>query len=133
MATKYLLDTNVLLYLMTNDRRLGKTAQDLLDRDLDRCVVSVASLWEIAIKQRVRKLELPAEIEDVLDELQVRILPLAAGHIARCKALPNVDQADPFDLILLAQAISEEYIFMTADKKLLNMTIPGLAVMNCRV
>jgi PIN domain nuclease of toxin-antitoxin system len=132
MATKYLLDTNVLLYLMTNDRRLGSTAQDLLDRDLDRCVVSVASLWEVAIKQRVHKLKLPAEVEDVLDELQVRILPVAAGHVAKYKALPDIDHADPFDLILLAQAISEELILMTADKKLLGMTIPGLAIMNCR-
>jgi len=117
MAIKYLLDTNVLIYLMLNDRRLGLGAQELLDRELDRCAVSVASLWEIAIKQRIRKLSLPAEVEDVLDELRVPILPIAAEHISRYKLLSEVGHAT----------------FLTTDKKLLSLAVPGLSVMNCRV
>jgi PIN domain nuclease of toxin-antitoxin system len=133
MAIKYLLDTNVLIYLMLNDRRLGLGAQELLDRELDRCAVSVASLWEIAIKQRIRKLSLPAEVEDVLDELRVPILPIAAEHISRYKLLSEVGHADPFDLILVAQAVVGEATFLTTDKKLLSLAVPGLSVMNCRV
>jgi len=133
MVAKYLLDTNVLIYLMLNDYRLGTGAQELLDGELDRCVVSVASLWEVAIKQRVRKLHLPAELEEVLDELRVPILPIETKHVASYKALPESKHADPFDLLLMAQAVAEGLILLTTDQTILKATVSGLAMVNCRV
>lgn len=86
--------------------------------DADVVYVSMISLWEIAIKTRLSKLKLDAKkmIEEI-EPIGFRELSLANEHILQLANLP-LHHHDPFDRMLIAQAMSEPLIFLTADKNL---------------
>lgn len=82
-----------------------------------QCLYSVASLWEIAIKQSQGKLDIDASISE-LDHTFRRAgfhrLPIAPSHLDRIKALPGIHR-DPFDRLLVAQALEEDLTIVTRD------------------
>ncbi len=104
---KVLLDTHALLWWMLDDARLGPRARDLVADPGNDVLVSTASLWEIVVKMRVGKLE--ADIKELWDAVeQQAFIPLGinAAHLLTLAGLP-MHHRDPFDHLLIAQAIAE--------------------------
>jgi PIN domain nuclease of toxin-antitoxin system len=111
---RLLLDTHVFLWAVTANRRLKSSAREFLSR-ADAVYVSAASLWEIAIKTRLGKIEADAAfLVDAIDSSGFHELAVSAHHAAAVANLP-LHHSDPFDRLLLAQAFSEPLRFVTAD------------------
>jgi PIN domain nuclease of toxin-antitoxin system len=115
-----LLDTHVLLWAASAPERLGSSL-GLLEQ-ADRRLLSAASSWELAIKQRLGKIELGMDVRSwvrqVARELALEHLPVTAEHAGGVEHLPAVHR-DPFDRLLVAQALSERVVLLTADARLL--------------
>lgn len=118
---RLLLDTHIVLAILRDDviRRYPAIAK-LLDDEANMGFVSVASLWEIAIKTRLGKLEpgMPlADIAGALSALRLSILPIDARH-AVFTVTPEPETRDPFDRLLLAQSHVDEMQLVTVDRML---------------
>jgi len=117
---RLLLDTHVLLWALSAPEHLGKKAQLAIEDASNDVMFSAASIWEIAIKWALKRLDftitpgeiLAAAIASGFDELPVR--SAAAAHVAILPA----HHRDPFDRLLVAQAIMEPIILYTADPQL---------------
>jgi PIN domain nuclease of toxin-antitoxin system len=114
---RLLLDTHVFLWCVNNDRRLTKAARALL-AGATEIYVSSASVWEAAIKAKLGKLEADVDaLVSAIADSGFLELPVTAKHAAAVGKLPDV-HSDPFDRLLIAQALSEPLRFLTADKLL---------------
>ena len=114
---RILLDTHIFYWLFYDQHRLPSAARTILD-EADAVFVSAVSLWEIAIKVRVGKLK--ADIPELLGSLEAANLlelPVLARHTPIVSVLP-LYHADPFDRMLIAQAMSEPLHLLTADPQL---------------
>lgn len=115
----YLLDTHVLVWASTTPERLGAAEQQLADAD--RRILSAVCVWELAIKQGLGKLSVGSEVRTwarrVTTELVLDHLPVTAEHAAAVEHLPDVHR-DPFDRLLVAQAVAEGAVLLTADDRL---------------
>ena len=113
-----LLDTHVYLFAAYDPSRLSPRARRILASRENQFVWSTASTWELAIKVRLGRVDLPASALDRLPEglaeLQARILPVSQAHALRVATLPDV-HADPFDRLLVAQALVEGCVVLTSD------------------
>ncbi len=115
---RYLLDTHVWLWWQGADRRLGTGARAAIT-NARVLHFSAASAWEIAIKQALGKLKLPTDADLVasLARHSVIPLPISVQHAMTAGRLPRVHR-DPFDRLLVAQAIEEDLVLLTADAAL---------------
>lgn len=114
---RLLLDTHVVLWLLTDSPRLTARDRALIGANDAECHVSVASWWELAIKQSRGVATLPldtAEIRSAALYAGLREVPIAGPHAIRVAALPPVHR-DPFDRMLIAQALCEPMRLVTAD------------------
>jgi len=114
---RILLDTHIFYWLFYDQHKLPSAARTILD-DADAVFVSAVSLWEIAIKVRVGKLK--ADVPELISSLEAANLielPVLARHTPLVSVLP-LHHADPFDRLLIAQAITEPLHLLTADPKL---------------
>ncbi|MEO7206868.1 MAG: type II toxin-antitoxin system VapC family toxin [Steroidobacteraceae bacterium] len=114
---RLLLDTHIFLWAVMGDSALKAPVRRVIE-EADEVYVSVASIWEIAIKVRLGKIE--ADVDALVDEIaQVgfRDLPIRLRHAAGVAKLP-LYHADPFDRLLIAQAIAEPLKLLTVDKPL---------------
>ena len=118
---KYLLDTNILLWMANAPERLKPKVFDLLQEEQNEIYVSVASTWEITIKSSLGKLKLPIESErfipSIIDKLKLKVLNIELDHSMFVSRFEKHHQ-DPFDHMLVAQAIFEEMPIITSDAKL---------------
>lgn len=114
---RLLLDTHVFLWAVTADARLKPASRRMLEA-VDEVFVSAASIWEIAIKAALGKItaDVPA-LAGAIVESGFAELPVRAQHAARVASLP-MHHADPFDRLLVAQAITEPLRLVTADAAL---------------
>jgi PIN domain nuclease of toxin-antitoxin system len=117
-VSRLLLDTHALLWFVSNDSALSVSARSLIE-DADEVFVSVASAWEAAIKANLGKLTLDAASVEAFFEEQMRIndftyLAIAPAHVFRAAALP-LHHRDPFDRLLIAQALAEELSLVTRE------------------
>jgi len=115
-----LLDTQVWLWMNAAHRRLGPTALNVIyDPQVDR-LLSVASCWEITIKYALGKLALAAEprayFEERLPTTATELLPITLEDVLRTGRLPHV-HGDPFDRMLVAQALVHRIPVITADRR----------------
>jgi PIN domain nuclease of toxin-antitoxin system len=111
------LDTHVLLWVLADDAALSNTARAEIDR-AEAVYASAASIWEISIKSALGKLKIDQRcLPDRLIEAGFLPLPVTWEHANAVRKLPNLHR-DPFDRILIAQAITEPLRFMTADRAL---------------
>ena len=114
---KLLLDTHALLWFAADDPRLGRRARRAIESPEATLYVSIASVWEIAIKASVGRLTLSSSVErfirDKLDEGYL-LLPVEWSHAAAVERLPW-HHRDPFDRLLAAQALAEDMSFVTRD------------------
>ena len=110
-----LLDTQVILWWLLDDPRLGAESRQLLASR--PCVVSVASVWEVAIKHRIGKLEVsPIVFRDQSIAAGADLLPVLDSHVIETAQLPMLHQ-DPFDRLLIAQARVEGLMAMSSDRQ----------------
>lgn len=113
-----LLDTQLMLRAMQGRGALPRAALPWLER-ADAVYVSAASLWEAAIKVALGKLKVDvASLEERLDDAGFLPLPLRWTHAARVASLPPAAHHDPFDRLLVAQALSEPMHLLTCDAAL---------------
>ena len=121
MPTRALLDTHAFIWFIGGDPRLGRVARALLDDRENEILISVASLWEIAIKHSLGKLTLERPftefIPEQLDRQQIKILPITLKHLAEVDRLP-FHHRDPFDRLIVAQSLSEAIPVVSADAAL---------------
>ena len=118
---KLLVDTHAFLWVIHGDARLSQGGREAyLDRRND-LFLSAASIWEIGIKVSLGKLEMLSgwigTIRHEMDVSGVRLLPIEPDHCARLSSLPFYHR-DPFDRLLIAQALVEDMSIVTADRKL---------------
>lgn len=110
-----LLDTHAILWWLDDNPRLGPEARALIMRRDVRVFASVASLWEISIKHGQGKLRANAAlVAGRLPEADIALLPIKVTHLTTLEQLPSLHH-DPFDRILLAQALVESAQLMTSD------------------
>lgn len=115
---KYLLDTHIALWALAGDPSLPEEAQVTILDTKNELFVSVASLWEAAIKCSIGKLKIPfANIEPDLDLLGVQVLGIGIEHCRIVESLPFV-HSDPFDRMLIAQCLADDMQLLTHDTKL---------------
>ena len=113
---RLLLDTHALLWWLADDGRLGREARDRIEDPGNDVFVSVASLWEIVVKVRVGKLE--ADIERIVDEVRrsgFTRLDIGTSHLVALAGLA-MHHRDPFDHLLIAQAVAEGLVFVSDDR-----------------
>lgn len=115
---KLLLDTQVWLWAISGDSRLGPRTRAAISAAKNSPLLSAASAWEIAIKFRLGRLTLPSEPESFVPPRLVRdgigTLPVDIRHALRVASLPS-HHRDPFDRLLIAQAQIEDVPIVTAD------------------
>ena len=112
---RYLLDTHAILWYVRADPRLPMSLRQTMDSE--ECFYSIASLWEIAIKQSLGKLQIELSVPGMEAQCHlrdIRILPIRSNAIERIKTLPNLHR-DPFDRLLIAQALEEGLVMVTRD------------------
>lgn len=113
---KFLLDTHALLWWLSDDDQLGRQARELVEDPGNDVLISIVSLWEIAVKTRVGKLE--ADIKEITDAVQqggFTLLDIGITHLLTLAGLP-MHHRDPFDHLLIAQAITEDATFISEDR-----------------
>jgi len=126
---KYLLDTHVFLWHLQGDANLSIKAKNIIDAK-ENLYFSIVSLWEIAIKINIGKLQIYRPIEDLSKELQyvnIQILPLLNKDIELYSALTlQLNHRDPFDRMLIVQAMNHSLTLISRDVKFDNYSIQRL-------
>jgi PIN domain nuclease of toxin-antitoxin system len=116
----YLLDTHAFLWFVAGDKQLPESLKAKIKDITELCFLSVASLWEITIKHQIGKLTLDISLEELFkytDRNQIEILQVSNEHLLRLSKLP-VHHSDPFDRLIVSQALSENLTLISKDKTL---------------
>ena len=125
-SARHLLDSHVLLWIDGENQRLARTPLlGLLPRS--STFVSVATAWELAIRFASNKLHLRVSVSEMTLAYGFTELQIAFKHVEVAAALP-FHHRDPFDRLLVAQALVEGLILVTSDKKLTQYGVPVLLV-----
>ena len=115
---RLLLDTHAFLWFVLNDTSLSTVARSLISDPQNDVLISPATYWEVAIKVSIGKYQLPGPFADFMSEQIARndltILPITVGHAAVVALLP-FHHKDPFDRLLIAQAIVENIPVLSVD------------------
>ena len=114
----YLIDTHVLLWLLSDQDKLSATAKIILQKE--ELFISMASLWEIPIKQSNGKLDLPFSPEElcaICIERDIQIKQILPPHLNQLQKLPKIHN-DPFDRLIICQSIAENIPILTHDSKI---------------
>ncbi|PVZ12950.1 type II toxin-antitoxin system VapC family toxin [Actinomycetospora cinnamomea] len=113
---RLLLDTHTVLWSLGRPGRVGTAAREALTASASEVVVSVVSLWEIAMKTSIGKLRVDLDVEAAVTGLGIRVLDVRAEHARAVADLP-LHHRDPFDRMLVAQARYEGLTLVTADRR----------------
>ncbi|MBA3999639.1 type II toxin-antitoxin system VapC family toxin [Brevundimonas sp.] len=114
---RLLLDTNVVLWMLDDPERLSLLARDAIDDASNTLMVSTVSILEVAIKLSTGKLEIAYDLLEAVAEEGCEILDVKAEHAWTVRSLPLIHR-DPFDRLLVAQAICERVVMVTSDRTL---------------
>ena len=113
---RLLLDTHALLWWLANDAALGTQASKLVADPANEVFVSIVSLWEAVVKQRIGKLDIDiGELARAIPREGFSLLPISTSHLAELARLP-LHHRDPFDHLLIAQAMVEDATFVSEDR-----------------
>ena len=111
---RILLDTHLILWWVSNSPSLSEQGRQLISDPENTVFISAVSLWEIWLKESLGKLRLPPDFEEKLATESFESLPLTSGQARHVARLPWRHR-DPFDRLLVAQALEEKLILLTAD------------------
>ena len=117
---KYLIDTHTMLWFLFDNERISKTATETIISNKGFVFASIASLWEIAIKIRINKLNIKYHPNDLIEFCRkeyIGILNITPQHVNETLNLPLIHR-DPFDRMLIAQANVEDMILLTCDQNI---------------
>ena len=115
----YLLDTHAFIWFLNDDDKLPVDVKDIIMRS-EHLYISIGSFWEMTIKAGLGKLKLPAPISDLMnvcEEMNITILPITGRHLECLQVLPAF-HGDPFDRLIISQAITEKLTLISADSKI---------------
>jgi PIN domain nuclease of toxin-antitoxin system len=119
---RILLDTHIFLWLINDDLRLSASYREAIQNPNNEKFLSVVSIWECVIKYQVGKLDFPSSPEIYLPQERrkhlIKMLTVNENSIARLIGLPLIHK-DPFDRLIMAQALQNDLIMMTEDKLIL--------------
>ena len=119
----HLLDTHVLLWFLGEPDRLSEPTRSLIENRGNRMLVSAATAWEIAIKRALGRLDCPANLEEILADQHFESLSISIAHALEVASLP-LHHGDPFDRMLVAQALVEDCTIISRDKRVLQYDVP---------
>ncbi len=130
----YLLDTHYVLWSLFEPDKIADSVRQILENDTDTKLISGVNLWEISLKYSLGKLELggtePSEILDTLLESGFTIAELESRLLATYHKLPRKDDhRDPFDRLLIWQAISRDYTLISHDRAIDQYRADGLRLL----
>jgi PIN domain nuclease of toxin-antitoxin system len=115
-----LMDTHVVIWFITDHNKLPLNIKALIENINNRCYVSIASYWEMGIKNSLGRLDLKQNIDvifNIIEESGFESLPITKAHIVENTKLPFYHQ-DPFDRIIVAQSIIDGLTLITKDSEL---------------
>ena len=115
---KYILDTHILLWAASGSKKLSLAAKKIINNTNNQLFFSVASIWEVAIKQGLARDDFHIDarlLRRALIDNGYSELPILSEHVVEVNTLPMIHK-DPFDRILIAQSMVEGIILMTADE-----------------
>ena len=113
----FLLDTNALIWTLSDPEELSNPAKDVITNSDNKLFVSIATLWEITMKQSIGKLDLEGDVLDIVEECEregINILSIQPQHLKKLEKLPLIHR-DPFDRIIVAQARTNDMTIITKD------------------
>jgi PIN domain nuclease of toxin-antitoxin system len=111
---KYLLDTHIFLWWMSDAEQLSQEVLDIIADGSNQIYISSATIWEIAIKEALGKLEVDADLDHAIEENGFVELKVSAICANATKKLEQIHR-DPFDRMLIAQAIEGDMTLITVD------------------
>jgi len=117
---KYILDTHALLWFFEGDTKLSETARKIIFDDNSTKFISVASIWEISIKNRIGKLPLKKSLSDIFDKIESNgfgIIGIDRKCVEIYNTLPLIHR-DPFDGIIIATAKYKQMTIITSDENI---------------
>ncbi len=120
-----LLDTHVLLWWLEDPGLLTRQARDAIRDGRNTVYVSAAVAWEISIKKALGKLDAPDDLPAALTANGFRPLPVSIAHALAVQALPP-HHRDPFDRMLIAQALHEGFRLVSRDPEIARYPVPQL-------
>ncbi len=123
----YLLDTHAMLWYLRDSPELSASAHSLID-NAEYVAVSIASFWEIAIKQSIGKMQfcmtIP-ELESLCLDRDIQVLPIQSAVLEQIKSLPKI-HGDPFDRLIIAQAQIGKMTIITRDRIIPQYPVPTI-------
>lgn len=114
---KLLLDTHALLWWLSDDPSLSRKARAAIGKGTSDVFVSAVSVWEIAIKRSIGKLATPDDLLEQIERHRFESLPITPADAWTAGSLP-AHHNDPFDRLLVAQALSADLTIVTRDRRL---------------
>ena len=124
----YLLDTHALYWFLTDSPSLPEQIKQLIETTPEPAFISIATFWEMAIKSSLGKLKLPEPISSMAlkcEQLGFRLLPVLPAHLERLALLPWIHR-DPFDRLLISQAMEDRLTLLSKDKNVSAYDVPVL-------
>ena len=122
----FLLDTHAFIWFFNGDTQLSDSATRLITDAENKCFLSIASVWEIGIKTSLGKLELRGDLAEMTAFMTagaIELLPIELRHIQRLQTLP-FHHRDPFDRLLIAQALTEGLTLLSRDTVFGQYSVP---------
>lgn len=119
----FLIDTQIFIWWMEENKRLSPKIKSLIDDPTNRIFISVATPWEIVIKIKSGKLKVPKNFAEFVMNEVFKVLPIQVNHVLHLRKLP-LHHKDPFDRILISQALIENLTLITSDRKIWKYNLP---------
>jgi PIN domain nuclease of toxin-antitoxin system len=121
-----LIDTHALIWFITDNDKLPLKTKQIIENKENNCYVSIATYWEIGIKNSIGRLDLNSDLKtifQIIEETGFEALPITTNQILRNANLEFYHQ-DPFDRIIIAQSLVEKMTIITKDSQFENYNIP---------
>ncbi|MCL2501427.1 MAG: type II toxin-antitoxin system VapC family toxin [Defluviitaleaceae bacterium] len=125
---KYLIDTHVIIWLAINSFELPKNIKDVIEQPENDIYICSASLWEIAIKMNLGKLDLKQPLVKLLDDIKTcgfNTLQVDDKYLCKLIDLPYIHK-DPFDRLIISTALVEGLIIITTDENIQKYDVPWI-------
>ncbi len=122
---RFLLDTHILLWWLEDNPKLPWNIREIIQNPESLIFVSAATMWEMSIKKSLGKLDIPDDLLEMLKDNEFQVLGVTADHGLKVGDLPY-HHKDPFDRILIAQALCERLMVISRDDKFKLYDVPLL-------
>ncbi len=130
---KYLLDTHILLWVLFEDEKLSEEVRDAIRNPDNEIYVSTITYWEISLKYSIGKIELdkitPEELPEKAREIGIKTLDISEYEVSTFYKLPKIKHKDPFDRLIIWQAINRNITLISKDKEISDYQKFGLKIL----